>query len=87
MIELGRIHIITKVLLLSSHVALPREEHVEAAVHVMAHVGQEYNSRLVYNPSYPKVDHIVFKDCDWSELYRNVMDKIPINSTEPGGNR
>ena len=43
MIELGRIDIITKVSLLSSQVALPREGHLEAAVHVMAHVGQRYN--------------------------------------------
>ena len=41
MVELGRIDIITEVLLLSSHVALPREGHLEAAVHVMAHVGQK----------------------------------------------
>ena len=40
MIELGRIDIITKVLLLSSHVALPKEGHLETAVHVVAHVGQ-----------------------------------------------
>ena len=48
MIELRRIDIITKVSVLSSHVALPREEHWDAAVHVIAHVGQRYNSRLVY---------------------------------------
>ena len=47
MIKLGRTNIITKVLLLSSHVALPRERHLDAAVHVMTHVGQRYNSRLV----------------------------------------
>ena len=40
MIELWRIHIITKAPLLSSHVALPREGHLDAAVHVMAHIGQ-----------------------------------------------
>ena len=53
MIKLGRIDITTKVSLMSSHVALPREEHLDAAVHVMSHVGQRYNSRLVYDPSYP----------------------------------
>ena len=35
MIKLGRIDIITKVSLLSSHAALPREGNLEAAVHVM----------------------------------------------------
>ena len=44
MIELGKIDTITKVLLLPSHVALPREKHLEAAVHVKSHVGQRYNS-------------------------------------------
>ena len=36
-------------IILSSHVALPREGHT---VHVIAHVGQRYNSRLMYDPSY-----------------------------------
>ena len=40
MIKLGQIDIITKVSLLSSHVVLPREGHLDAAVHVMAHAGQ-----------------------------------------------
>ena len=39
-IELERIDIITQVLLLSSHVALPKEGHLEAAVHVMTYVGK-----------------------------------------------
>ena len=57
-IELGRIDRITEVLLLSSHVGLPRG-HLDAAVHVMAHVGQRYNSRLVYEP---EIDHSIFKN-------------------------
>ena len=40
MVELGRIDMITKVALLSYLIALPREGHLKAAVHVMAHVGQ-----------------------------------------------
>ena len=44
MIELGRIDIMTEGWLLSSHIALPREDHLEAAVHVMAHISQKYNS-------------------------------------------
>ena len=39
MVELGRINVITKVSFLSSHISLPREGHLAAAVHVMAHVG------------------------------------------------
>ena len=62
--KLGRIDIITKVLLLLSHAALPRKEHLEAAAHVMVHIGQRYSSRLVYDPSYSEIDHSVFRECD-----------------------
>ena len=74
--------IITKVLSLSSHVALHREEHLEAAVHVMVHVGQRYNSSLVYDPSFLEIDHSVFKECDWLEFYRDAK-AVPVNAPEP----
>ena len=72
--KVGRIDIITKVLQMSSHVALPREGHFEAAVHAMVHVGQRYNFRLVYTPLYPEIDHSNLKDCDWSEYYRDARE-------------
>ena len=43
MIKLGMIDRITEVLLLSSHVALPREGHLDATMHDMSHVCQRYN--------------------------------------------
>ena len=70
MIKLGRIDIIFKVSLLSSHVAL---------VHVIAHVGQRYDFRLVYDPSYPEIDQSVFEKYDWSEFYKDAKETIPIN--------
>ena len=85
MIELGRIDIITKVSLLSSHVALPREGHLDAVMHAMAHVGQRNNSRLVYDPMYSEIDHSVFMKCDWSEFYRDTKNAIPVNIPEPQG--
>ena len=68
MTELGRISIIVEVSLLSSHVALPREGHLDATVHVISHVSQKYNSRLLYDNLYPEIDHSVFTECDWSEF-------------------
>ena len=68
MIKLGRIDIITELSLLLPHITLPREGHLEAALHVKAHICQRYNSRLVYDPLYPEIDHSVIKECDWSEF-------------------
>ena len=69
-------------MLLSSHVALFREVYLGAAVHVMAHVGQRYKSRLVYDPSYPQIDHSDLRNCDWSEFYRDAEEAIPMNTPE-----
>ena len=51
----------------------------------MAHVGQRYNSRLVYDPSYPEIDHSVMKKFDWSEFYRDAKEAIPKNAPEHQG--
>ena len=80
--KLGRINIITEVSLLFSHLAFPREEYLNAAVHVMVFVCQKYNSSLVYDPSYPEIDHNVFKKCDWSEFYWDAEEAIHVNTSE-----
>ena len=64
---------------------LPIEGHLDAAVHVMAHVGKRYNFKLVYDPSYSEIDHNVFKKCDWTVFYRDVKKAIPMNAPEPQG--
>ena len=77
MIELGRINVITKVSLLLFCRAVPGEGHLEAAILIIAHVGQRYNSRLVCDPLYPETDHSVFKKCDLSEFYRGAKETYP----------
>jgi hypothetical protein len=49
MVELGRVDIATEISLLSSHLAYPREGHLEAALHVMAYFKQKHNSRLIFD--------------------------------------
>ena len=70
---------------MSSHIALPSERYFDAAVHVIVHVCQRFNSRLVYDPSYPEIDHSVLRKCDWSKFYRDANEAIPMNAPEPGG--
>ena len=87
MIKLRRIDILTKMSLLPSYVALPREGHLDAAVYVMAHVGQRYNSRLLYDSSHPKIDHSVFKKYDWLEFNQDSEEGIPVYAPEPQGKK
>ena len=46
-VEIGRVDILTEVSMLSSHLALPREGHLEAIYHVFAYLEMKHNSRLV----------------------------------------
>ena len=48
----------------------------------MAHVGQRYNSRLVYDPWNPEIDHSIFKKCDWSEFYQDSKEAVLVNAPE-----
>ena len=74
-----------KVLLLLPHVALPREGHLEAAMHVMVHVDQRYNSRSVHDYSYTVIDHRVLENYDWSEFYNDTKETVHANTPEPQG--
>ena len=48
----------------------------------MAYKEQKYNSRLVYNPTYPDIRHSVFKKCDWKGFYWDTNEAIPNNAPE-----
>jgi hypothetical protein len=50
MCKIGRMDIATEVLLLSLHLAYPREGHLDAALHVMGYPQLKYNSRLILTP-------------------------------------
>ena len=39
----------------------------------------------MYDPSYPEIDHNVFKKWDWSEFYRDAKEAVPMNAAEPWG--
>ena len=45
----------------------------------------KHNSRLVFDPTYPKIDESIFKDFDWKDLYGDVQEAIPPNAPKPRG--
>ena len=52
MVEIGRIEIVTKVSMMSSHNAYPREGHFEMFLHMMCYLKVRHNSRIAMNPNY-----------------------------------
>ena len=84
-VELGRVDIITEVSILSSHLALPREGHLEALFHLFAYIEKKHNARIVFDPSYPEIDMTAFKECDWKHFYGDVHEAIPPNAPPSRG--
>jgi len=84
-VELGRIDIIVPIALLSRHLALPREGHLEQALHCFAYLKQYNRSCLVFDPTHPEFDDSRFVKADWQEFYPDAVDPLPHNMPEPRG--
>jgi hypothetical protein len=71
--------------MLSSYLAFPREGHLEAALHIMGYLRLKHNSRLIFDPTYPDIDHTTFPIYDWTEFYGDVDEAIPPDMPPPLG--
>ncbi len=85
MIELGRVDIHTEVSILSSHMALLCQGHLEATLYVMLYLSLHHNSQLCMDPMYPAIDSKQFPICNWGEFYGEVEEPIPPIAPEAGG--
>jgi hypothetical protein len=87
-VELGRVDICLEVSLLSSHLALPREGHLDAVYHIFAYLGKYHNAEMLFDPSLPQVDTSAFPKQDWT--YSTMSDEemkevLPPNMPKPRG--
>ena len=64
-VELGRVNVCLEVSMMSSHLALPREGHLEQILHIFTYWKKYHNTELVYDPSDPVVDENDFERRDW----------------------
>ena len=73
---------------MSSFNASPREGHLEALYQIFEYLGNhETGGRVVYDSVYPPgLDESRFEDANWSEVYGNVEEAIPVNVPEARGN-
>jgi hypothetical protein len=68
---------------LLSHLALPRQGHLDALFHLLAYLEKQHNAWIVYDPMYPDIDLRIFKQCDWKQFYGEVKEAIPPNAPPP----
>jgi hypothetical protein len=88
MVELGRVDICLECSMLSSHLALPREGHLEQVFHIFAHLRKYHNAELVFDPSDPCVDESDFELKDWTSSefgHLQGIEELPPNMPQPRG--
>ena len=62
-VELGRVDLATEVSLLASQMVMPRCGHLDAALHVIAHLKSRSNVQMVFDPMCPDICHHEFTGC------------------------
>ena len=87
MIELGRVDICLEVSMLSSHLALPREGHLDQIFNIFAYLKRNHNSEMIFDPSDPDIDQSLFDRKDWtaSEFGLTLEEVLPPNMPTPRG--
>ncbi len=83
MIELGRVNKSTEVSMLSLHMALPHQGHLEEALHVVPIITPKL--KVVYGSNCLPIDTMIFQVCDWREFYGEVEESISPNAPEAIG--
>ena len=87
-VELGRVDICLEVSMMSSHLALPREGHLDQVFHIFGYLKKYHNSELVFDPTFPDIDEEAFCKRDWaSSEFGHLVDQeeLPSMMKEPRG--
>ena len=84
-IEIGRVDILLETSLMPSHLALPREGHLEQALHIVGYLKSHKKMRLLFDSAYPKIMDTWFHEYDWFDFYRDAKEAIPPNMPEARG--
>ena len=76
-VELGRVDILLEMALMSTHLALPRQGHLEQLYHIFGYLKAHPTCYLFFDPQHPKVDEWAFKEYDWYDFYWDAKEQLP----------
>ena len=89
-VELGRVDICLEVSMLSSHLALPREGHLDQALHIFAYLDKHHNAEMVFDPTPWEIPEKAFTKQDWDYLIygcKKLKEELPEDMPRPLGER
>jgi len=72
--------------MLSTHLAMPREGHLQQVYHIFAYLKAKPKRTLAFDPQHPDIDEARFVKYDWRDFYRGAKEAIPGDAPKPHGN-
>jgi hypothetical protein len=84
-VEIGRLDVPLEAALLSSHLAMQREGHLEQACHIFACLKHSGKQRVHLDPTHPSISEDRFATCDWTDFHRCAEEAMPSNMPTPRG--
>ena len=79
------IDILLKVSLISTHLAITLEGHLEQVLHIFGYLNIHKKIILLFDCSYPIIIYNIFNEYSWFYLYRYAKEAIPPNMSEAMG--
>ena len=83
--EIGRVDILTEVAMMSQHMCLPRQGHLEQVLHIFGYLKSHKKLRIMFDSSRPQISPKRFKKYDWQDFYREAIEDIPHDMPDPLG--
>ena len=85
---MGRVDINVETSMLYSHLAIPREGHIQELLHVFAYIKKHMNTEMVLDPSKPEIDMNSFQRHDlscsiYSSAGEELKEALTPNMTKP----
>jgi hypothetical protein len=71
--------------MLSSHLVLPREGHLQQAFHIFGYLNQYPKKSIYFNPGCILVSPERFQKFDWADLYCDAHEEIHPDAPDPRG--
>ena len=73
-VELGRVDILMETSMMSTHLAMPRQGHLEQVHHIFGYLKGRPKGKLFFDPQHPELDERSFTTYDWYDFYRDAKE-------------
>ena len=80
--KIGKIYILLEVSLISTHLVLPQEVHIEKVLHIFGYLKTHNNMRIVLDFRYPRFSSDINKEYERFDLYKDAKEVIPSKMPE-----